>query len=362
MQPIEDLDTPSVLIDLDRTERNIARMAERAKTAGVALRPHGKTHKVPEVARMQLRAGAQGITLAKVGEAEVFVADGLDDIFLAYPIVGAVKAQRLLALADKARLTVGADSEAGASSLSDVFAKAGRKLDVRIKVDVGFHRVGVLPHQARALAEKIGAMPGLRLAGVFTHAGQGYHCDTEDGLVEVGKHEAETLSGVARELRAAGFGCEAVSVGSTPTAIHAMRADVTEARPGTYVYYDATQANLGLCTLDDCAITVLATVVSVPAADRAVLDAGTKMLTSDPLRPKPVAHGFIVGRESRLSRLSEEHGVVAVAPGESFRVGERVRVIPNHACVVSNLQDRVYAVRQGRVEAVWPVAARGKVL
>jgi len=362
MQAIEDLDTPVVLIDLDKTERNIARMAQHASAAGVALRPHGKTHKVPEVARMQLRAGAKGLTLAKVGEAEVFVAAGIDDIFLAYPIVGGRKAERLLALADKARLIVGADSEAGARSLSDVFAKAGRTLDVRVKVDVGLHRVGVEPKDARALAEKIAAMPGLRLRGVFTHAGQGYHCDTEDGIAAVGKHEAETLSEVARELRAAGLPCEDVSVGSTPTAVHAMRADVTEARPGTYVYYDATQTNLGICTLDDCAITVLATVVSVPAADRAVLDAGSKMLSSDPLRPKPVAHGFLLGRESRVLRLSEEHGVVGVVPGESFRVGDRVQVIPNHACVVSNLQDKVYAVRKGRVEAEWPVAARGKVL
>src|SRR5262245_36957824 len=165
MQPIEDLDTPAVLVDLDRVERNIARMAERARAAGVALRPHCKTHKLPEVARLQLAAGAKGITLAKVGEAEVFAAQGFDDIFLAYPIVGPLKARRLLALPERVRLAVGADSVAGARTLSDAYAAAGRRLDVMLKVDTGFHRSGVLPAQARALAERLQALPGIRLRG-----------------------------------------------------------------------------------------------------------------------------------------------------------------------------------------------------
>lgn len=361
MQPIEDLETPCVLIDLDRLERNVARMAEHARAAGVALRPHGKTHKVPEVARLQLAAGARGLTLAKVGEAEVFAEHGFDDIFLAYPIVGEDKARRLLALSERTRLAVGADSEEGAASLSRVFAAAGRRLDVLLKVDVGFRRVGVTPERAPALARRLVALPGLRLKGVFAHAGQGYHCDTAEAVAEAGRHEADALSGVAAAFSAQGLPCEVVSVGSTPTARHAMRGAVTEARPGTYVYCDATQASLGACALDDCALFVLATVVSVPAPDRAVLDAGSKALSSDPLRPRPGGHGFLVGRHSRVQRLSEEHGVVGVAAGESFRVGERVLVVPNHACPVSNLADRVHAVRGGRVEAVWPVAARGRV-
>ena len=170
------------------------------------------------------------------------------------------------------------------------------------------------------------------------------------------------MAAVARELRGAGLPCDVVSVGSTPTALHAMRPGVTESRPGTYVYYDASEVSLGVCTLDDCAISVLATVVSTPAADRAVLDAGSKTLSNDVLRPKASGNGWIVGHESRLQRLSEEHGVVGVVPGERFSVGERVRIIPNHACVVSNLVDSVYAVRGGQVEAEWRVAARGRIV
>jgi D-serine deaminase-like pyridoxal phosphate-dependent protein len=203
---------------------------------------------------------------------------------------------------------------------------------------------------------------GLRLRGIFTHAGQGYGCETAEALAGAGHHEGDAMSAVARELRGAGLPCEVVSVGSTPTALHAMRPGVTESRPGTYVYYDASEVSLGVCTLDDCAISVLATVVSAPAADRAVVDAGSKTLSNDPLRPKAAGHGWVAGRKSRLARLSEEHGVVGVVPGESFAVGERVRIVPNHACVVSNLVDSVYAVRGGQVEAEWRVAARGRIV
>lgn len=361
MQAIAELETPCVLIDLDRLERNVARMADAARAAGVALRPHGKTHKLPEVARLQRAAGARGLTLAKVGEAEVFAEHGFDDIFLAYPIVGADKARRLLRLAERIRVAVGADSLEGARTLGDVFAAAGRRLEVLLKVDVGARRVGVPPERARDTAVRLAALPGLALRGVFTHAGQSYHCDAAEALRDVGLHEAEALCGAAAELRRAGLPCDVVSVGSTPTALHSMRAGVTETRPGTYVYYDATQASLGACRLEDCALTVLATVVSVPAPERAVVDAGSKSLTSDPLRPQPGGHGWIAGRQSRVQRLSEEHGVIETAAGEAFRVGERVQIVPNHACPVSNLFDRVFAVRGERVEAVWPVAARGRV-
>ena len=170
------------------------------------------------------------------------------------------------------------------------------------------------------------------------------------------------MSGVAEALRRAGLEIRDVSVGSTPTARHAMTvAGVTECRPGNYVYHDASQVSLGTCGLEDCAMTVVATVVSAPAPDRAVLDAGSKTLSTDPLRPRADGHGWVLGRKARVSKLSEEHGVLAVEEGERFRVGERVRVLPNHACVVSNLHDRVLAVRGDRVEAEWRVAARGRV-
>jgi D-serine deaminase-like pyridoxal phosphate-dependent protein len=362
MTSVNDVSTPAVLIDVDVLERNIARMAERARAAGVRLRPHGKTHKLLEVGRLQLAAGASGLSLAKTSEAEVFAGAGFDDIFVAYPVVGADKGRRLLALAERIRLAVGVDSVEGARTLSTVFAAAGRRLDVRLKIDSGLHRVGVLPEQAPSVARAIADLPGLQLTGIFTHAGHAYGETAADGVAAVGQHEGGTMSAVAEALRRAGLEIRDVSVGSTPTARHAMTvAGVTECRPGNYVYHDASQVSLGTCGLEDCAMTVVATVVSTPAPDRAVLDAGSKTLSTDPLRPRPEGHGWVLGRKARLSKLSEEHGVLAVEEGERFRVGERVRVLPNHACVVSNLHDRVLAVRGERVEAEWRVAARGRV-
>jgi D-serine deaminase-like pyridoxal phosphate-dependent protein len=362
MPSVNDVSTPAVLIDVDVLERNVARMAERARAAGVALRPHGKTHKLLEVGRRQLEAGARGLSLAKTSEAEVFAAAGFDDIFVAYPVVGADKGRRLLALAERIRLAVGVDSVDGARTLGDVFAAAGRRLDVRLKIDSGLHRVGVLPEQAVSVARAIAELPGLQLTGVFTHAGHAYGETEAKGIAAVAQHEGGTVSAVAEALRRAGLEIRDVSVGSTPTARHAMTVPgVTECRPGNYVYHDASQVSLGTCGLEDCAMTVVATVVSVPAPDRAVLDAGSKTLSTDPLRPRADGHGWVIGRKARVSKLSEEHGVLAVEEGERFRVGERVRVLPNHACVVSNLHDRVLAVRGERVEAEWRVAARGRV-
>jgi len=359
---VEDLATPAVLVDLDVLERNIARQAERARAAGIRLRPHAKTHKCPEIARMQLAAGAAGISLAKTSEAEVFAAAGFDDIFIAYPVVGLRKAERLLALSDRLRLAVGTDSVEGASALGRVFHAAGRRLEVMLKIDVGYHRVGVLPEDAVGIALRLADLPGISLRGIFTHAGQVYQAETPDAVAAIGRHEGETLVAAGAVLREAGLSIEEVSVGSTPSARHAMRVSgVTECRPGNYVYHDGSQVTLGTCGPEDCAMTVLATVVSVPAPDRAVVDAGSKTLSSDPLRPHPDGHGLILGSRSRLRSLSEEHGVLRVEDCDSFRVGERVRILPNHACVVSNLHDRLYGVRAGRADTEIRIAARGRI-
>ncbi len=362
MLSLDDVETPAVLVDLDVLERNVARMAARARESGVRLRPHAKTHKTVEIAWMQLAAGAAGLSVAKTSEAEVYADAGLRDLFIAYPVVGRDKARRLMALAETARLAVGVDSVEGALTLAEVFAQADRVLDVMLKVDVGFHRVGVPPEQALPTARALASLRGIRLRGVFTHAGQAYHAETRHEVNGVGAHEGATLASVAAALRADGLPVEEVSVGSTPTAAAAMEVDgVTECRPGNYVFHDGSQVALGTCTLEDCALTVLATVVSVPDPRRAVLDAGSKTLSSDPLRPRPGGYGRLLEGQSRLERLSEEHGVVEVADGERFRVGQRVRVLPNHACVVANLHDRLLAVRGGRLEAELPVVARGRV-
>jgi D-serine deaminase-like pyridoxal phosphate-dependent protein len=359
---LESLSTPAVVVDLDVLERNVARMAGRAREAGVRLRPHVKTHKCPEIARLQRAAGAWGLSVAKVGEAEVFADAGFDDLFVAFPVVGEDKGRRLLALADGARGGAGFYSVYGAATLARPFRDAGRSLDVLLKVDVGYGRVGVLPERAVEVGQRIAGVPGLRLRGVFTHAGHGYGAETRAAVEEVARLEGERLAAAADELRGAGLPVEEVSVGSTPTAAGAMRvAGVTECRPGNYVFHDGSQVALGTCAAEDCALTIVATVVSVPAPDRAVVDAGSKTLSSDPLRPRPGGYGQVLGRSSRIEKLSEEHGVIAVAEGESFRVGERVRILPNHACVVANLHDRLVGVSGDRVEAVLEVAARGRV-
>jgi D-serine deaminase-like pyridoxal phosphate-dependent protein len=361
MRGLDDLATPAVLVDLDVLERNIAGMAERARRAGVGLRPHVKTHKSVEIARRQRAAGAVGLTVAKTSEAEVFAASGFDDIFIAYPVVGADKARRLLELHRRVRLAVGVDSAEGAASLAPTFRIAGQRLRVRLKVDVGLHRVGVAPERALAAAREIAALRGLELSGVFTHAGQAYAESDPGALVALGRHEARAVVGVAKRLREAGLAVDDVSVGSTPTAPHAMVVPgVTECRPGNYVFHDASQVSLGSCRLADCALSVLATVVSV-SGDRAVVDAGSKTLSSDPLRPGGVGHGWLLGRSGRIERLSEEHGVIRVGDDERLRVGERVRILPSHSCLVSNLHERLVGVRGDEVETDLAVSARGCV-
>ncbi len=362
MTRIEDLATPAVLVDLDIVESNVARMQARAKDAGIRLRPHAKTHKSPEIGRLQLTAGAHGLTLAKTSEAEVFADLGFDDLFLAYTIVGDDKARRLLALADRVRLAVGVDSLDGARSLGGAFARAGRKLSVRLEIDPGFHRAGVRPEDTVALAAAVAGVPGLELSGVFTHAGQGYAGPTPADVARVGAEEARLAAETAQALREAGLSVDEVSVGSTPTAAAAMTGrGVTECRPGTYVYNDRSQLALGSAGPGDCALTILATVVSAPESGRAVVDAGSKTLSSDPMRPEADGFGIVSGGRTRVARVSEEHGVLAVSPGETFRVGQRVRLLPNHACAVVNLHDSLTAIRGERVEGRITVAARGRV-
>jgi D-serine deaminase-like pyridoxal phosphate-dependent protein len=299
---LDDIQTPAVLVDMDVLESNVRRMAETARRHAVRLRPHAKTHKTAEIARLQVAAGAAGLCLAKTSEAEAFARNGFDDIFLAYPVLGLGKAHRLMALADRARLSVGVDSLEGARSLAAPFHAARRSLDVLLEIDVGFARTGVTPAQALELAERVAELPGLRLRGIFGFAGHAYASTAADALAEAGRAEGACLAEVAASLREAGLPIEEVSVGSTPTAPHAMAVSgVTECRPGVYVFNDASQLALGACTAEQCALSVLATVVSVPAAGRAVLDAGSKCLSSDGLRPRGDGHGAILGRDSRVA-------------------------------------------------------------
>lgn len=360
---LEDLDTPALLVDLDRLERNIVRMQEAISAHGVALRPHTKTHKIPAIARWQVAAGAQGITVATVGEAEVMMAAGLADVFVAREIVGRHKLARLARLARQGPLSVAVDSVVGAEMLNAAVGEAGVQLEVLLEIDVGSQRCGVPPAEVVPLAEAVVKMPHLRLKGVFTHEGRAYGQGDPAAIERYARHEGEGVVEARDRLAAAGIEIEVVSVGSTPTAVGAAAVPgVTESRPGNYVFMDLKQVDNGVCTLDDCALTVLATVFSKPAPNRLSLDAGSKALSADTGafgRPEE-GFGLIKNTSYRLWKLNEEHGILVAEEPVPFGIGDRVEIIPNHACLVPALHEVAYGVRNGQVEVVWPIAGRGK--
>ncbi len=374
---LADLPTPQVLIDHQRLLNNISRAQELADTAGLRLRPHAKTHKSPIVASWQIERGAVGICCAKIGEAEVFAAAGIDDIRLPYP-VNPSNAPRLLALMDRASISIIVDHLDVARGWSDAMQRARRSLDVLVKVDVGFHRCGIDPqNDALGFLQIVAALPGLRLRGLLSHAGHSYHAASEEALDAIAVDEAGTLLQLRGRAAASGIALDEVSVGATPTLRYSVRQKgITELRPGNYVYFDRTQVSLGAAALDDCALTVLATVVSKPAADRIILDCGSKTLTNDRARGITTVAGYgavlsgstdnldwarEVDEALTIDRLSEEHATVRVAGGTPLQPGDRVRVLPNHSCVVSNLVDVVRLVEGETVVQTLPVAARGKI-
>lgn len=365
--PYPQLDTPAVVVDLDKLEVNIADMARVAERAGVRLRPHIKTHKTPEIARMQLAAGAIGVTCAKVGEAEALVDAGLDDIFVCFPLVTERKVRRLAALARRASLSTIVDSPEGVLALSAVFVDEPVPLDVLLKIDTGLHRVGVAPDRAVGMATLIAQAPGLRFAGICAHEGYTYRAADAAAREQAGRDGGEQLARTAAALAAAGLPCERVSAGSTPGARYtALVSGITEIRPGNYAFYDAMQVRLGVVPPERCALRVLVTVVSHAAPDRAIVDGGSKTFTSDlgvHGQGGTAGHGIVVGRpELTLRALSEEHGWLAVAPGAPGpRIGEQLEIIPVHACPVANLAGYLVTVRGDDVVGTWRVAAQGLV-
>jgi D-serine deaminase-like pyridoxal phosphate-dependent protein len=349
---IESFDTPVATVDLDAVERNIARMQGYCDEHGLAFRPHIKTHKLPAIAHMQLRAGAVGITCQKLGEAEVMEAAGLTDILLSFPLVGAAKAERLATLAREIDVTVVGDSASVASGLSAVLEREAVEVGFLVECDTGFGRTGVqAPEAAAELAELVESLPGLRFDGLMTYP----TLPTSGPWLRAAREAVQT-----RGLRV-----DRVSAGGTPTwALNHLAEEITEVRAGTYVYGDRSCIANGSVSLPDCALRIRATVVSRPTAERAILDAGSKTLTNDPAEEASGGgHGLIVEYpEARIYALSEEHGHVDVGaclPGPD--VGEVVTIVPNHACGCANLHDDVVVHRNGQVVGVWPVAARGKL-
>jgi D-serine deaminase-like pyridoxal phosphate-dependent protein len=349
---VEDLDTPAVVIDRRIAEANLRRAQKRADALGVKLRPHIKTHKLPLFAMRQVELGAAGVTCQKVGEAEVMADAGISDIFITFNIVGRQKLERLLALHRRVTLSVVADSADTVEGYGGVFTDPSRPLTVLVECDTGGGRCGVQsPADGLALARRIASHPGLRFGGLMTYPPRGKVAEVDAWL-----HDALAL------FRSEGMDVPWVSVGNSPDfyADQVFTA-ATELRPGTYIYSDRMQAAFGHGTLADCALTVLATVVSRPTPDRVILDAGSKALAAD-LSPAP-GHGHIVEYpEAVITTLNEEHAIADFS-GCAARpaIGDKLKIIPNHVCVVSNLFDTVNLVEDSEVVEQLPVAARGRM-
>jgi len=340
-------------------------MANVARENGVALRPHVKTHKIPRIAREQLEAGAAGITVAKLSEAEVMVDGGIEDIFIAYPLVTEAKIRQAVWLGERVRLIVGVDSLEGARRLSE--AAEGRNLEVRLEVDTGLRRTGIPRDEAVGLAGEIESMGNLDLTGIYTYRGAVLGGSKTLELEKAGLEEGRVMVSLAEQMRERGIRIEDVSVGSTPMAEYVAKVEgVTEIRPGTYVFYDRMQARLGACSLDDCAAVVVCTVVSRPTRDLAIIDGGSKTFATDvapgadPLNLE--GYGHIVGYpDAVLERLTEEHGMLSLDEDCDLEVGDTLQIIPNHICSTVNLHDQVYLVGEDGAVEETRVAARGKV-
>ena len=361
---ISELETPAVVVDLDVMDQNLSRMADYCRKRGLLLRPHTKTHKIPELAKRQIESGATGITVAKLGEAEVMLDAGITDILIAYPIVGAGKAARLATIAERASITVSLDSEEAAIFISEAVSRRGAKVSVLVELNVGFDRCGVSSEvDVLRLAKKIASLRGLEFKGLMFFPGHfGVEPDERAVLrAQVNQLLDRILEACAREQLPVSI----VSGGSTPAAYESeMFHGVNEVRPGTYIFNDRNTVAVSAATLSDCALSVLVTVVSTGVSGRAVIDGGSKTFSSDRFQAEDGV-GFGLVKEdhaAQIERLSEEHGHVNIARSDRrYKVGDRLSVIPNHVCTTVNMHDEIYGVRNEQVEVVWRVEGRGKV-
>lgn len=358
---LEQLETPVPIVDMDRLAFNLDRMAAYATLHGLQLRPHVKTHKSPRIAAEQLRLGAVGLTCATLREAEV-MAEVCDDLLVAYPPVGAARLERLARLPRDVRVTVAADDVQALDALNVAARLGQRHFDVLVEADLGMHRVGVSsPERAVAIAQHIERASALNFSGMLFYPGHIRDVVSEQGaaLTRLGADIATYV----QALNAAGLPPRIISGGSTPAAwrMHEVLG-VNEVRPGTYVYNDRTTAMIGACDWDDCALTVLATVVSIAVKGQAVIDAGTKALGREPLRAEGDGYGALLDHpDVVVSRMSEEHGILDLSKTSwRPRLGDQVRIVPNHVCIVVHLFDEIIGVRGHAVETRWPVQARGR--
>jgi D-serine deaminase-like pyridoxal phosphate-dependent protein len=360
---VSDLETPAILIDLDIMESNLRRLSEYSRDHGLRVRPHTKTHKIPALARKQIELGATGLTVAKVGEAEVMLSAQPPDLLVAYPILGARKLDRLMDVAKRTPVTMSLDSLFVARQLSDAACARNVEIGVLAEVDVGLGRVGVAPAALLELVQGIVRLKNLRFDGIAFYPGQVKTLDAEGR--QALKQVAQLLDQILGDLRRAGFEPRIVSGGSTPTLFHSHQLPgLNEVRPGTYIFNDRNTVLSGACTLPECAASILVTVVSTAKAGQVIVDGGSKTFSSDrPTAGSEFSFGHVVEEpEAVFTKMNEEHGFVDVSKaGRRFEVGDRIRIIPNHICVAMNLHECVHGIRGDLVEQTWRVEGRGKL-
>ena len=371
----EGVPTPFVFIDLSTLQRNIAHMQALAQTANVKLRPHIKTHKIAAIAKMQLQAGACGLTVAKLGEAQAMMDANIQTSFMvAQPFVGAEKVCWALRMAENCELLVCLDSVELAGEMGEVAACEGKTLDIVLIVDTEYKRFGVDWRQASQVAERIAQLKGVRFRGIRSHDGRTYRLPAPEERMQAAREEVERMADVADQIRQRGIECELVSIGSTPGAYFVLQNGwtdgITELRPGNYVFHDRMQISLGVARPEDCALRIVASIVSTPREGEALIDAGLKTLTGT-LDRFSEGYGLILVHRRRdgverelpqitVERLWEECGLVRYE-GEPLRIGDRLVIVPNHSCEITNLAEVVFFGSNGRIEGFWIPEARGKV-
>jgi len=359
------ISTPALLIDEQQMLENLSDMQLAADKNAVALRPHCKTHKSPQLAKIQLERGATGITVAKPSEAELMLRHGIDDIFIANQVSHPIKIKQLEQLHNKARLICGIDHPAQIEILKKGFENYSKALNVRIEIDCGFGRCGLKADDSLlvTLAKKIKQKRWLHLEGLFTHAGQAYSAQTLQQIKEIAKTEAVQILKARDILEESGIKLASISVGSTPTAKEVIKINgITEVRPGNYIFYDGIQKALHVASSDQCSLFVLATVISQPARDRIVCDAGSKALNLDKGAHSTgiIDHfGEILNIAGKIERVSEEHGIICLEKEQQIEIGSAVLIIPNHACTVANLYKNYHLVKKDLSVQVMPILARG---
>lgn len=358
---ISELDTPAVLIDLDILENNIRRAQDYFDTHGIKFRPHMKTHKTPQIGRMQVEAGAVGLTCAKLGEAEVMADAGIEDLFIAYPILGEQKLARLIKLAERCKVTVAFDSPEAADGISAAAKAAGTQIDALVEIDTGTERCGVSGPAIGELCQRVQDLPGLRFKGLMTYQGfiQG---SVQERNLEM-RAEGDRIRAILAELEKAGLTCEVVSGGTSPSMFFSHLAEpITENRAGTYIFNDRNMVASGAVTWADCAMRIAVTVASTAVPGQIIIDGGSKTFSSDRCGAWEGFGRVVEDPDLLLLKMNEEHGYTRLNGSKKKHfVGERLHLIPNHVCTAMNMHDEVWVHRKGEVVDRWEIAARGKI-